>query len=97
MGRVVKEFSRALGVVQRVLDKNDVKKAGEPWADQHRNHHLRHAKDHTLEAWGCDDPNTSDPETGEHPVAHAVARLLMYLELIERRKQNVERTLSHEE
>lgn len=88
MLRVIAEFPKALDAVRRVLDKNDGKKAEKPWADQDPAHHLRHGMEHTVEAW--DDPEAIDEETDEPAVAHAVTRLLMYLELLERRKEDVE-------
>lgn len=84
-------FPRALAAVNRVMLKNKDKDTSKPWADQPLDHHYRHADEHVTEAF---DPDAKDGQSGEHPAAHAIARLLMYLELLERKKRHVESTPS---
>jgi len=98
MNRVVESFPRALAAANRVLLKNKNKDVTKPWADQDPKHHLRHASSHCEECFGwkldVGEEELVDEQSGEHPAAHAIARLLMYLELLERKKTDVGKTLS---
>lgn len=85
MNRVVESFPLALEAVKRVMDKNNKKDTDKPWADQAPSHHLTHGVEHAKEEWYSErDDEGFDVETGERHAAHAIARLLMYLELLER-------------